>query len=146
MPVASDLAGLLEAAGLSLERNDGGTVPAGGWNLFTAPLPHGDGTRTAYKAASVVLWGGSAPDDYMGAGRRSLRRAKCQVTIRSASEDFEAGQTLANACVEALHLADHASYLKVTCQSSAANYLPPMNSNGQHHWTFDVHVDWIATL
>jgi hypothetical protein len=139
-PVASDLAGILEGAGLSLARPP--TSPA---NLFTAPLPE-PSQYVADKAVSVLLYGGDPPLPYVGGGKKALRTARCQVTVRSPrNDDLDAGQTLANACLDALNQATHASYVSIRAEQSVANYLAPRNRVDQHFWTFTVAVIWAET-
>lgn len=132
---AADLAAFLEPLGLGLTR-----PPASGANLFSAPLP-----ATPDLCVSLVTNGGGAPLDHLSGGtRRAYYTPTVQVRVRAAADGFPAGQQLANALLEALHLAQPEPYTVLKVDVSAPTYLGTDDS-GRHLWGFNALLGYVNT-
>ncbi|WP_233613932.1 MULTISPECIES: minor capsid protein [Corallococcus] len=135
--IASELAVLLEGAGLGLVR-----PPAPNANLFTAPMPEAD-SDVPDRALALVVTGGTGPQSYVGGGRAAYLAPECQVRIRSAREDFEGGQQLAQAVFATLHLSDLRPYALARAEESAPTYLGTDGAD-RHRWVLNLVVGLLS--
>ena len=124
---------MLEAVGLGLAR-----PPAPGANLFTSPMPEVDGD-VPDRAVALVVTGGAGPLPYLGLGRAAYLSPGCQVRIRSAREDFQGGQSLALAVLEALHQTPHLPSAGVRAEESAPEYLGSDGAD-RHRWVLNLMI------
>ncbi|WP_368667763.1 MULTISPECIES: minor capsid protein [Corallococcus] len=137
--IALELADVLEAAGIGLMR-----APATSANLFTAPMPEADG-EVPDRAVALLATGGAGPQAYMGLRRAAYIAPGCQVRVRSAREDFEGGQRLAQAVFSALHLEALASCSVVRAEGSAPAYLGTDGAD-RHCWVFNVIIGFFVMV
>lgn len=139
--VASDLAVVLEAAGLSLTR-----PPSGLQNLYTAPMPEkSDDGQVPDKCVALLNYGGGSVIPYLNGNRRSTYVARCQALIRAGREDFADGQTLAFAVHDALHLKTVSGYLEVRAREASPTYLGTDKAD-RHLWSLNLEAMYVATL
>ncbi|WP_216669635.1 minor capsid protein [Corallococcus exiguus] len=129
--IASELAAVLEGAGLGLMR-----PPAPTANLFTAPMPEVD-SEVPDTAVALIVTGGAGPQPYIGPRRMVYLSLGCQVRIRSAREDFEDGQQLALAVFGVLNLAFLAPFAVVRTEESAPAYLGTDGAD-RHRWVVNL--------
>lgn len=129
--IASELAAVLEGAGLGLVR-----PPAPNANLFTAPMPEVD-SEVPDTAVALIVTGGAGPQPYIGPRRMVYLSPSCQVRIRSAREDFDGGQRLAHAVFVALHRATLVRSVLVSAESSAPDYLG-VDGAERYRWVFSL--------
>lgn len=134
--IASELAELLEGAGLGLRR-----PPAPGANLFTAPMPEADG-GVPDPAVALVVTGGAGPQPYVGQGRAAYLAPGCQVRVRSAREDFEGGQQLAHAVFATLNQSALVPYAVVRAEESAPAYLGTDGAD-RHRWVLNLALGYL---
>ncbi|WP_223744874.1 minor capsid protein [Corallococcus sp. AS-1-12] len=135
--IASELAVLLEGAGLGLVR-----PPSPGANLFTAPMPEEDGD-VPDQAVALVATGGAGPQPYVGQGRAAYLTPGCQLRVRSAREDFEGGQRLAHAVFAALNQSALVPYSVVRAEESAPAYLGTDGAD-RHRWALNLVVGLLS--
>ncbi|WP_404362877.1 hypothetical protein ACIHQR_23090 [Corallococcus coralloides] len=128
--IASELAVLLEGAGLGLVR-----PPSLGANLFSAPMPEADGDVSDW-AVALIVTGGAEPQAYLGLRRAAYLAPHCQVRVRSAREDFEGGQRLTQAVFASLSQAVLSPYAVVRADDSMPTYVGP-DGTGCHKWVMN---------
>ncbi|QSQ10760.1 minor capsid protein [Myxococcus landrumensis] len=132
--VAADLAQLLAAGGLGLNV---------GANLFLGPTLEADDATVPDVSCFVLQTGGDPPQGYLG-GRRTYRTVTCQVRVRSARESFKAGQSLALAALDVLHLANAAPYVLIEVDEGSPNYVGTDGSD-RHWWTFTAEASFVES-
>ncbi|ADO68702.1 minor capsid protein [Stigmatella aurantiaca] len=130
---AADLVVLLGSSGLGLSV---------GGNLFAGPALEDDDATVPDTAAFVFQSGGDPPQSYIGRGRQTLRTTTCQVRIRSAREDFQAGQLLALAALDVLHLAPLPPYVRISVSEGSPSYFGT-DSSDRHWWSFTVDAEFV---
>ncbi|NTX39855.1 hypothetical protein HUA78_36000 [Myxococcus sp. CA033] len=130
--VAADLASILGAEGFGLSV---------GSNLFLGPTLEDDDATVPDVSCFVLQTGGDAPLGYLG-GRKTYRTVTCQVRVRSARESFRAGQALALAALDVLHLATAAPYVLIEVDEGSPNYIGTDGSD-RHWWTFTVNAAFV---
>lgn len=137
--VASDLAGILEGAGLGLAR-----PPAAAKNLYLGAMPEDDDDTVPDVVVAILPTGGSQPEPYLGATRTVYLQATCQVLVRGPREDYSAGQTLAFGVCRALSLPTLAPYVAIRVRESAPFPLPADDSD-RGLWSLNVEAEYVAT-
>lgn len=134
--VDSDLAAVLEAAGLSLVR-----PPTANANLFLGVMPEDDDSTVPDRCVAILETGGRPPVPFVGGGRVTYRRVTCQVRVRGPREDFANGQTLARAVLDALNLATVSGYVQVRVRESAPFY-GGTDQSDRHGWAMNVEAEF----
>lgn len=135
--VASDLAGLLEAAGLGLAR------PPSGLNLYLGALPEDDDETVPDTAVAIIPTGGASPEPYLGGARRQYLRATCQVLVRGPREDYATGQALAVGVWEALSLATLSPYVALRVRE-AAPFPLSRDDEDRGLWSLNVEAEYVS--
>jgi len=123
MSLASDIATVLVAAGL-------GTVGA---DIFYGPeratTEIGDG------AIFVLEGGGFAPTPMLGGSDADdLKTIDALIVVRSDKNDFEGGETTAQAAWTALHKQNPAAWISWVITTSGPAYVGS-DETGRHRWT-----------
>jgi len=108
-----------------------------GTNVFDGPVRAEDEASGLMpgEAVYVTLDGGMAPLDTKGA--EVIRQAAVAVRVRSKTDDYAGGRTLAEACWKAAHHAALTGYMDVGCVTSAPAYLGQL-ADARHEWSFNV--------
>lgn len=132
---AADLASILAASGLGLSL---------GTNLFLGPVIEADENTVPDTSCFILQTGGDPPVPYIGGGRKSYRAITCQVRIRSARENFKAGQALALGALDSLHLATASPYTQILAEEGSPTYFGTDGSD-RHWWTFTVSAEYLDT-
>lgn len=105
-----------------------------GTNLFAGPVRAQVGGVPYDSTVFVLATGGSSPQPYLDGSGTDYNISSVQVTVRSATDTFAAGQALARTVRAALHQQAVAGYIDVTAVSTEPSYLG-QDKDGQHRWT-----------
>lgn len=116
----------LAGAGLSL---------VAGTNVFDGPV-RAAGAHVPSKAVFCLLTGGPPPLFQSGQARE-VRRSTVQVRVRSEPGKFEAGETLARGCRDALQLARPEGFVAFVVRESEPIYLGA-DERGHHEWSLNL--------
>lgn len=130
----ADVVTALEAAAIGL---------TGGTNLFKGTeQPFGDGVPNA--AAFVIPYGGPAPSAFCGNRVEEEKFQAVQVLYRSDPDDYNGGETMARAILNALH---HQTIVRGTggnytdCYSAQSlPYSLGVDESRRHRWTINVEL------
>lgn len=131
MPAQPDdaVVAILAAAGLGL---------TGGTNLFGGPVrPQGSGVPLA--SVFALSTGGPVHQPYIG-NAHDLTIATVQVNVRGAPGDFAGGETLARACLVAIHRAAIAGYAGCIVREPRPTYLGADAGTDTHLWSLNVEL------
>lgn len=129
--VGSDIAAILEAAGIGLTT---------GVNLWIGQMP--DAEDTADLAVAVMQTGGNEPEPFVGGGRRVMLSPSCQVRVRGNREDYREAKQLALACASALNEISPAPYVRISLTESAPFFVG-MDSADRPIWTLHVEAQYV---
>ena len=94
------------------------------------------------KAVFLMQHGGVAPHGYMDGGGTDYRRVRVQVRVRSETDDYSGGKTLAESLLAALQRAHFGSpgYVRVTVDSSAPLYWG-RDEKEHHEWSVNATIE-----
>lgn len=121
----------------------GGVVLTVGTNLFISRMPDTD--RSPSPAVACLNTGGEAPAPYLDDSRRSYFSASVQVLVRSAVDDFEAGERVARGIIEWCHQRVAVGYVTWLSRDSQPGYLGP-DANHRHTWAINLDAEYAAEL
>ena len=94
------------------------------------------------KAVFIMQHGGAAPHGYMDGGDTDYRRVRVQVQVRSETDDYAGGKSLAESVLAALHRAHFGSpgYVRVTVDTSAPLYWG-RGEKEHHDWSVNATIE-----
>jgi hypothetical protein len=112
-----------------------------GTNLFRGPIRPDEVNSIPTLSAFCLADSGPEPLDYLqgGAHTPQLKTFWVNVYIRSNAHEYEAGQTLARACRDALHDSPPSGYFASRVTSSEPFYLG-MDEHGSHLFSITVRL------
>lgn len=94
------------------------------------------------KAVFILQSGGVAPHGYMDGGDTDYRRVRVQVRVRSETDDYSGGKTLAESIQAVLHRAHFGSpgYVRITADSAAPLYWG-RDDKEHHEWSVNATLE-----
>lgn len=111
------------------------------YDVFMGPVRDPDPSKGIPDEATFCLAnGGREPMPFLQDGNPCYRWSSVQVRVRSAQNQFAAGQTRARAVREALHISAISGYVAVRVRESEPLYLG-QDESGHHHWSVNVEME-----
>jgi len=95
-------------------------------------------TVVTHKAVFIVMSGEDSPIDYMDGSGNGFRRRRVQVVVRSAPDEYQAGQTLTYVVRDVLHLATISG--KVGCRVFSGPWLIEKDNQDRYIWSMNVEI------
>lgn len=121
----------------------GGVLLTAASNLFIGRMP--DNEKTASPCVSVLNTGGGEPQSMLSGERQSVYTSSVQVLVRSAVDDFAAGEALGRGVIEWCHQRVVTGYLSWYARDSQPALLGP-DASGRLVWAINFDAEYLATL
>lgn len=110
-----------------------------GTNLFAGPVVV-VATGVPDKAVFILATGGAPPQPFIDGSGQDYCRSAVQIRIRSTTEDFPGGQTLARNVRDFLHKRVVSGYVDIRAREAEPNYLGP-DEQGHHEWSVNLDLE-----